>query len=74
MNRNMMRRIEIAWPVRDAKLRQRVVDECLVAYLYDTADAWLLDSHGCYQRLHLAKNSSGLSAQSELMKRYTKAH
>lgn len=74
MNRNMMRRIEIAWPVRDAKLRQRVVDECLVAYLYDTADAWLLDSHGCYQRPHLAKNSSGLSAQSELMKRYTKAH
>jgi polyphosphate kinase len=74
MNRNMMRRIEIAWPVRDAKLRQRVVDECLVAYLYDTADAWLLDSDGSYQRQHLADNSVGLSAQSELMKLYQKAH
>lgn len=74
MNRNMMRRIEIAWPVRDAKLRQRVVDECLVAYLYDTADAWLLDSDGSYERQHLAVNSSGLSAQSELMKLYQKVH
>jgi polyphosphate kinase len=74
MNRNMMRRIEIAWPVRDAKLRQRVVDECLIAYLYDTADAWLLDSDGSYQRQHLADNSTGLSAQSELMKLYQKVH
>ena len=29
MNRNMTRRIEAAWPVRDAALRQRVIDECL---------------------------------------------
>jgi polyphosphate kinase len=74
MNRNMMRRIEIAWPVRDAKLRQRVIDECLVAYLYDTADAWLLDSDGSYQRKHLADNSTGLSAQIELTKLYQKVH
>ena len=74
MNRNMMRRIEIAWPVKDAKIRQRVIDECLVAYLYDTADAWLLDSHGSYQKQPLAEKSSGLSAQSELIKRYKKAH
>jgi len=74
MNRNMMRRIEIAWPVTDAKLRQRVVDECLVAYLYDTADAWLLDSDGSYQRQHLADNSTGLSAQIELTKLYQKVH
>jgi polyphosphate kinase len=74
MNRNMMRRIEIAWPVKDAKIRQRVIDECLVAYLYDTSDAWLLDSDGYYQRQPLAEKSSGLSAQSELMKRYKKAH
>jgi signal transduction histidine kinase len=31
MNRNMLRRIELAWPVTDAKLRRRIVDECLVA-------------------------------------------
>jgi polyphosphate kinase len=55
MNRNMMRRIEIAWPVKDAKLRQRIVDECLVAYLYDNSDAWLLHDDGAYRRQHFAE-------------------
>jgi polyphosphate kinase len=39
MSRNMRRRIEIAWPVRDPGLRQRVIDECLVPYLHDSRDA-----------------------------------
>ena len=73
MNRNMMRRIEIAWPVLDVKLRQRIIDECLVAYLHDSADAWLLNSDGSYQRQPFAETSKGLSVQTELMKRYRKA-
>jgi polyphosphate kinase len=40
MSRNMFRRIEVAWPVRDPALRQRVIDECLVPYLHDQRDAW----------------------------------
>ena len=36
MVRNMLRRIELAWPIRDAAMRQRVIDECLVPYLHDT--------------------------------------
>jgi polyphosphate kinase len=74
MNRNMMRRIDIAWRVQDAKVRQRIVDECLVAYLHDTADAWLLDSDGSYHRQKISDKSLGLSAQSELMKLHQKAH
>jgi polyphosphate kinase len=73
MNRNMMRRIEIAWPVLDVNLRQRIIDECLVAYLHDSADAWLLNSDGSYQRQPFAETSKGLSVQTELMKRYRKA-
>ena len=42
MGRNMYGRIEVAWPVRDARLRQRVIDECLVPYLHDGEDAWTL--------------------------------
>lgn len=38
MNRNMMRRIELAWPILDKSLRQKIIDECLVAYLYDNTD------------------------------------
>jgi polyphosphate kinase len=74
MNRNMMRRIEIAWPVLDVKLRQRIIDECLVAYLYDSADAWLLNSEGSYLRQPFAESSKGLSAQTELMKKFRKAN
>jgi polyphosphate kinase len=71
MNRNMMRRIEVAWPVLDPVLRQRIVDECLVAYLHDNTDAWVLQSDGSYQRSKPPARSRALSAQTELMKRYT---
>jgi polyphosphate kinase len=74
MNRNMMRRIEIAWPIWDPILRQRIIDECLVAYLYDTSDAWLLESDGHYHRQPLAEKSDGLSAQTELVKKYQKVN
>ncbi|MCZ8075321.1 MAG: polyphosphate kinase 1, partial [Paucibacter sp.] len=42
MSRNMFRRIEVAWPVVDARLRQRVIDEGLLPYLHDSLDAWQL--------------------------------
>jgi polyphosphate kinase len=66
MGRNMFRRIELAWPVRDAALRQRVIDECLVPYLHDTSDAWELHSDGRYRRV----SAKGVSAQQALMKKY----
>ena len=69
MNRNMTRRIEIAWPVHDAKLRQRVIDECLVPYLLDGRDAWQQLSDGRYERV----GQDGLSAQQALMERYRAA-
>lgn len=71
MNRNMMRRIEVAWPVLDAALRQRIVDECLVAYLGDSADAWTLDQSGQYVRVKNQTGTQPLSAQQELMKRHS---
>jgi polyphosphate kinase len=66
MSRNMFRRIEVAWPVRDAKLRQRVIDECLVPYLHDKQDAWELRADGSYERV----STEGPSAQQALMLRY----
>jgi polyphosphate kinase len=66
MGRNMFRRIELAWPVRDAALRQRVIDECLVPYLHDTLDAWAMQPDGSYRRV----SERGVSAQQALMRRY----
>ncbi|RYF68350.1 MAG: polyphosphate kinase 1, partial [Comamonadaceae bacterium] len=79
MNRNMMRRVELAWPVTDPVLRQRLIDECLVAYLHDGRDAWELRPDGQYQRLDQDNHASedGAShriavhgAQQALMDRY----
>ncbi len=67
MSRNMFRRIEVAWPVLDAKLRQRVIDEALQPYLHDSKDAWQLGPDGRSVRV----SDSGISAQQALMRRYS---
>ena len=68
MNRNMMRRVELAWPVYDPELRQRLIDECLVAYLCDDRDAWLQGPDGTYTRT--GRGDAGNGAQDALMGRY----
>jgi polyphosphate kinase len=70
MSRNMFRRIEVAWPVRDPAMRQRVIDECLVPYLHDGVDAWFLQSDGSYVPTGLP----GPSAQQSLLGAYASAH
>ena len=67
MGRNMFGRIEVAWPVRDPALRRRVIDECLVPYLHDHEDAWLLHPDGHYSR----DGTAGPSAQQALMTLYS---
>jgi polyphosphate kinase len=67
MSRNMYGRIEVAWSIPDARLRQRVIDECLVPYLYDACDAWELREDGEYVRV----DTDGPSAQQALMQRFT---
>ena len=68
MSRNMTRRIELAWPVTDPLLRQRIIDECLIAYLHDGRDAWDLAPDGQYHRVGLTVPGPG--AQQALMQRY----
>jgi len=68
MNRNMLRRVEVAWPVTDPELRQRIIDECLVAYLHDDRDAWNLQPDGTYTRANAP--GAGTGVQDALMLRY----
>jgi polyphosphate kinase len=70
MNRNMLRRIELTWPVTEPKLRQQLIDECLVAYLHDGVDAWDLCPDGAYRRVGSAPHRQGHGAQAALMARY----
>jgi len=50
MERNLMRRIEIAFPIRDPELAARVYEETLANSLADNTQAWLLDADGRYRR------------------------
>ncbi len=71
MSRNMFRRIEVAWPVRDRAMRQRVIDECLVPYLHDTREAWLLHPDGRYEHARPGgRQRAGHSAQQALLALY----
>jgi len=69
MNRNMVRRVELAWPVTDTQQMRRIVDECLVAYLHDAVDAWELGPDGTYSRI-TQTNKPAHGAQAALMARY----
>lgn len=73
MSRNMLRRIELAWPVTDSVLRQRVVDECLVPYLHDGCDAWALGADGRYTRASDTFPGDRHSAQRALAQRYAQS-
>jgi polyphosphate kinase len=70
MNRNMLRRVELAWPVHDRHLRQRIIDECLVASIEDAKDAWDLQADGHYKRVKGAHDPKAPGAQNALMARY----
>jgi polyphosphate kinase len=51
MERNLLRRIETCFPIRDPELAQRVFDEALANYLADNTQAWHLEPDGSYTRL-----------------------
>jgi polyphosphate kinase len=75
MNRNMFGRVELAWPVDDPVLRQRLIDECLVAYLQDSQDAWTLNADGNYTRVQSSrKGKLKTGAQAALMARYSRTN
>lgn len=73
MNRNMMRRVEVAWPITDAKNRARILQECCQVYLDDNHDAWLLQDDGTYKlaaNMPAAAKLPVFSAQQHLIEKY----
>jgi polyphosphate kinase len=63
MDRNLFRRIEVAFPIESAELQARVVED-LKLYLEDDVQAWVLDADGQYAR---AAGEGKVSAQARLM-------
>ncbi len=71
MERNFFRRVEVGFPVEDAKLRERAVEEALTAYLGDNQQAWVLESDGGYRRLRPG-GQKPRAAQHVLLERLTR--
>jgi polyphosphate kinase len=67
MGRNLFRRVEVAFPVRDPALRKRVVDEGLKAYLADNREAWELDAEGRWTKVKARRGTKRRAAQAELL-------
>ncbi|WP_112992436.1 polyphosphate kinase 1 [Herminiimonas fonticola] len=67
MNRNLFRRIEVAFPILDPALKKRVIAEGLNPYLKDNMNTWELDSNGVYQKRKPRSKASAFSAQQHLM-------
>jgi polyphosphate kinase len=66
MDRNFFRRVEICFPVLDAKLKRRVISEGLKPYLEDNSQAWEMDANGDYH-LQAPRRAKPLAAQDALL-------
>ncbi|MGA8032816.1 MAG: polyphosphate kinase 1 [Casimicrobiaceae bacterium] len=74
MGRNLFKRIEVAFPVRDPELAERVVAEGLDIYMRDTEGAWELGADGSWTKVQPAAGATPFSAQADLMTRLSNAH
>ncbi|UCV18067.1 polyphosphate kinase 1 [Ferribacterium limneticum] len=66
MDRNFFKRIELAFPILDPKLKKRVINEGLKFYLADNQQGWDMNGQGNYQRRRSTR-SKPHNAQGELM-------
>lgn len=72
MSRNMMRRIELAWPIREVAAQERIMKEFITPYLQDNKDAWILGAKGHYTRISdTADGTKSISAQEMLVRLYS---
>lgn len=68
MTRNLIRRVEVAFPVTDPKLKERVIEESLTLGMADNLQAWELSQTGTYERVEVGENEA-LMSQAELLRR-----
>lgn len=65
MPRNLFRRVEVAYPIEDKLLRERIIKD-LQLYLEDNTQAWQLHADGSFVRL-LPGDAKPVSAQQMLL-------
>jgi polyphosphate kinase len=71
MARNFHRRIETCFPIEDPRLKEQVIEQGLMVYLSDDANAWELHADGVYRRVTAAAEPSTGAAQQRLLQTLT---
>ncbi len=66
MERNLLRRVETAFPVETNKIKERMKEE-LDIYVKDNTQAWILQTDGSYVRAQPGPDDETISAQSWLL-------
>jgi polyphosphate kinase len=67
MPRNFFRRIELAFPIEDGNLRERITGQVLAITLADNAKARVLRPDGAYRRMTLPRGAKPRRSQSEFL-------
>jgi polyphosphate kinase len=63
MPRNLVRRVEVAFPIEDPALKKEIIEEILPAFLNDRIKARELQPDGTYVRLHPPEGEPASQAQ-----------
>ncbi len=66
MYRNFFRRIEVGFPLLDARIKRRVIREGLMPYLRDNFNSWIMTAEGHY-KLRTGKRGRAFDAHACLM-------
>lgn len=69
MHRNLLRRVEVCFPIESKKLQERILQH-LADYLRDDSQAWLLHSDGSYTRVE-CQTGQPFQVQTELLQTLT---
>jgi polyphosphate kinase len=70
MDRNLYRRVEVAFPILDPLIKARVINEGLKILLKDNQSAWLMQSNGNYALIK-TRSKQSIEGQIELLKLMT---
>lgn len=71
MPRNFHDRIEVCFPVRSKRLRNRIISESFENYLSDSVRAWQLDTSGSYRLIAPCEGDTPHDSQATLLQKFS---
>jgi len=67
MERNLLRRVEVCFPIENARLKRQILRQGLKTYLLDNTHTWFLQRDGAYRRAVVRAGAKPVSAQDVLI-------